>query len=430
MLQMLRVGICLLLFGLWVEPNVRAQNLAYAREVVRALTSPELAGRGYVKDGDANAAAIIKNEFIRNKLIPLANNYYQSFNFPVIYFPEEIDIIADGADLVPGYEALVNPGCPRTNGTFKVLYIDSATLDNNQLFKKLQKKSLHHTFIVADGVHQWQLVHPERKQFILNNLIKAKGLVYLQTEHLMWGVATQWAEFPVIYIKKNRLKHYLIELKLNINPQFKYHNTQNVIGYVKGNQFPDSFVVFTAHYDHLGMLGESALFAGANDNASGVAMMLDLAQHYTQNPPPYSVVFIAFAGEEAGLIGSHYYTTYPEIPLKKISLLLNLDLMATGDKGITMVNATLYPDLFKKLQIINTINNLLPAVNERGKAQNSDHYYFSEAGVKAFFFYLMGEYHAYHDVNDNFEAVTFSKYNEAFKLIQLFANDYMNPNAH
>jgi Zn-dependent M28 family amino/carboxypeptidase len=174
------------------------------------------------------------------------------------------------------------------------------------------------------------------------------------------------------------------------------------------------------------MLGKEAMFPGANDNASGVAMMLDLARHYAKNPPPYSVVFIAFAGEEIGLIGSYYFVENPLIPLKKISLLINMDLMATGDEGLTAVNATVFPDLFENLKMCNTLGNYLPNIAPRGKAQNSDHYYFSEAGVPAFFFYLRGNYHHYHDVNDTYEELTLSKYKEAFQLILDFANMRMS----
>ncbi|MFN4083443.1 MAG: M28 family metallopeptidase [Bacteroidia bacterium] len=420
------VLVAAIVFGLWLEPiTTQSQNIEYARQTIKTLTSEDFAGRGYVNNGDAIAADFIKKEFRKFKLQPLGENYFQRFNFPVIAYSEEPDIIADGISLVPGYEVLINPGCPKVNGIFNVIYIDSAIIDNNGLYNKLLKRNLRNCFLVVDDVKNYKLLKSQRAKDILNNTIGAKGLIYLKTEHLMWGVATSWAPFPIIYIKKNKLKYFLQKIQLNISPEYKFHNTQNVLGYVKGTHYPDSFVVFTAHYDHLGMLGNSAVFAGANDNASGVAMMLDLAQTYAKNPPPYSVLFIAFAGEEAGLIGSYFYTLNPIVELSKMSVLINLDLMATGDKGLTAVNGEVFPELFNRLVEINRIYNYLPAVNARGKAQNSDHYHFSEAGVKAFFFYLMGEYNAYHDVHDVYEAVTLSKYNEAFLLIKRFADSAM-----
>ncbi|MFA9213478.1 MAG: M28 family metallopeptidase, partial [Candidatus Methylacidiphilales bacterium] len=179
-----------------------------------------------------------------------------------------------------------------------------------------------------------------------------------------------------------------------------------------------------AHYDHLGKFGP-AIFPGANDNASGIAMMLDLANNIVKNPLDFSVLFIAFAGEEAGLLGSYFYTENALVPLNKMALLINLDLMATGDKGLTAVNATEFPDEFKLLQNVNEQGSYLPTINPRGKAANSDHYYFTEAGVKSFFFYLMGDYHFYHDIDDKASAVTLSKYNEAYQLVYDFANTYV-----
>jgi Zn-dependent M28 family amino/carboxypeptidase len=231
--------------------------------------------------------------------------------------------------------------------------------------------------------------------------------------------------FPIIYVKKDLLNRLILKIKLTIDAARTVHGTQNVLGFINGSVQPDSFIVVSAHYDHLGMMGSETIFPGANDNASGIGMMLDLAKHYKENPPKMSVVFIAFAAEEVGLIGSLFFTENPLVPLKKISLVVNLDLMATGDKGLTAVNGTIYPELFYLLQNCNAIGNYLPEVSARGKAMNSDHYHFSEKGIPALFFYLRGEYHQYHDVGDTHRAITLSKYNEAFGLIRDFINARM-----
>jgi Zn-dependent M28 family amino/carboxypeptidase len=140
------------------------------------------------------------------------------------------------------------------------------------------------------------------------------------------------------------------------------------------------------------MFGQSTIFPGANDNASGVADDVGYEANYFKNyPPKYSVAFIAFTGEEIGLLGSYFYTQNPLFPLNQISLLLNLDLMGTGDKGMTAVNATEFKDEFLMLQNINADSNYLVTVNSRGKAQKQRSLLFTEAGVKSFFFYLMGE---------------------------------------
>ncbi|MBC7384519.1 MAG: M28 family peptidase [Bacteroidia bacterium] len=412
----------LVLFYLFTSNRVNAQNISYAKSLIKTLCSDELSGRGYVNDGDHLAAELIRKEFARHKLIPLGENYFQPLGFPVIYYPGSVDIDIDGSGLIAGTDFILNAGCPAIKGAFKLLYLDSASIDNNTLYKKLESRNLKGYFLVVDELKNKKCIHEDRLKAVMQNSPGAKGLIYLNMETLTWSVSLEWALFPVIYVKKNILTQHAIKLNCNIEAFHKVHGTQNVTGYIKGSVQPDSFIVITAHYDHLGMLGKDAIFPGANDNASGVAMMIDMARHFSLNRPKYSILFIAFAGEEIGLIGSFYFVEHPLVALKKMCLLLNLDLMATGDKGLTAVNATEFPELFENLKACNSIGNYLPVINPRGKAMNSDHYYFSEAGVPAFFFYLMGEYHQYHDVGDKANAISLSRYNEAFQLIVDFAN--------
>jgi Zn-dependent M28 family amino/carboxypeptidase len=170
------------------------------------------------------------------------------------------------------------------------------------------------------------------------------------------------------------------------------------------------------------MMGKT-IFPGANDNASGVAMMLDLANYFSKNPPKYSIAFMAFAGEEPGLVGSKAYTGNPwdELPLGKMKFLVNLDLMGSGEKGMAVVNATIFTDYYAKLQEANNAHNYLPAFKMRGKAANSDHYWFVERDVKGFFFYLMGSYSNYHDVQDNSNNLKLGEYyDKSFLLIRDF----------
>jgi Zn-dependent M28 family amino/carboxypeptidase len=295
-------------------------------------------------------------------------------------------------------------------------------IDNTSEFNKLKKRNLKTTFLIVDELKEKKLNHADRANLILENGLKAKGLIFKNNANLVWSVAMEFAKFPILYFKKGSFPKLVLKLNIKIEASHKVHGTQNVIGMIKGKKYPDSLIVFTAHYDHLGMMGKDAIFPGANDNASGVAMMLDLAQFYAKNKPDYSVAFIAFAGEEIGLLGSYYFVYNPLIELNKIALLINMDLMSTGDEGLTAVNATEFPFLFENLNICNSIGNYLPNIAPRGKAANSDHHPFTEKGVPSFFFYLRGNYHHYHDVEDVYELITLSKYNEAFQLIRDFAN--------
>jgi Zn-dependent M28 family amino/carboxypeptidase len=295
------------------------------------------------------------------------------------------------------------------------------------LFEKFEKTAFFKSMLVIDGLKEARLKNKDRMVKILKNQYKARGIIYTKQKKLTWSVATEWDAFPVFYVLDDKIKSFSKRIKIDISPDLKQHIAENLVGFIKGKTQPDSFVVFSAHYDHLGMLGPDAIFRGANDNASGVAMMLDIMQYYATFPPAYSVAFIAFSGEEAGLFGSYYYTQNPLFPLNQISLLINLDLMGTGDEGMTVVNGEIFKEDFLDLTLINLENNYLPDIKARGKAPNSDHYYFSENGVRAFFFYLMGKYNYYHDVGDVPDELTFSRYNEAFKLITSFASYKMTP---
>lgn len=403
-----------------------AQNLEYTKTVVDILCSDELAGRGYVKDGGRKAAEFIKSEFVKAGLKSFGPKYEQEYGFPVITFPSEPAFEVDGESLQPGYDFIVRGGCPKLSGVFDLIYLDSATIDNTAAFQKFEKSAFYKSIIMIDGLKEKKLLNPARLEQVLNNSYKSRGLMFINQTKLTWNVATEWDPFPRIYVLGNKVKPYHKRLKVDIQPEFKQHQAQNIIGYIPGTTNPDSFIVITAHYDHLGMFGKNAYFRGANDNASGVAMMMDMMYYFSTNKPKYSVAFIAFSGEEAGLFGSYYYTQNPLFPLKQISMLINLDMMGTGDEGVMAVNGEIHKDEFLELTLINNEQNLLPAVKARGKAANSDHHFFTENGVRAFFFYLMGKYNYYHDVGDAPQALTYSKYNEAFKLFTQFIESLMN----
>lgn len=404
----------------------RAQDINYVRTVIKDLCSSEMAGRGYVKNGDKKAAEYIREELKNSKLKSFTTDYFQPLAFQVNTFPGEVSLVVDNQGLVPGEHFIVSAGCPPLSGAFNLVWVDSAMIDNASSYQALQKKFLRNSFIVLHRLKGKKLLFEERLKQVEGNILKAKGIIYAEEKKLLWSVSTDWELFAKIYVLDGLLKPHQTSANITVEAHIKGHNTQNIVGYIEGSKYKDSFIVFTAHYDHLGMMGNEAIFPGANDNASGVAMVLDMVKYYSKNKPQYNVAFIFFAGEEAGLIGSYYYTEKPLFPLAKIALLLNLDLMGTGDKGLTAVNATEFPSEFEDLQLVNNNGDYLPTIQSRGKAQNSDHYYFTEKGVKSFFFYLMGNYHFYHDVDDRYEVLPLSKYNEAFKLITDFANEYMS----
>jgi Zn-dependent M28 family amino/carboxypeptidase len=120
-----------------------------------------------------------------------------------------------------------------------------------------------------------------------------------------------------------------------VNNTLRRFSSSNVIAVLPGAGRKHEYVIYTAHWDHLGRQSAEAggaIFNGAVDNASGVAGLLMLAQSFsrTRPPPDRSIVFIAFTGSEAGLLGSGYYADHPVFPIRQTAAALNLDQMHIG----------------------------------------------------------------------------------------------------
>ena len=135
------------------------------------------------------------------------------------------------------------------------------------------------------------------------------------------------------------------------------------------------------------------------------------------------MVFLLFGGEEAGLVGSSYFVAHPLVPLKRIRFLVNLDLLGTGEQGATVVNGRVLEAPYRRLVALNEARHYLPQLAPRGRAANSDHFPFSEAGVPAFYLYTRGGSPAYHDVNDRPEALSLAGFAGAFGLLRDFLNE-------
>lgn len=358
-----------------------AQDLAFAKKMVDTLTSPYFWGRGYTNDGMKKAADFLSGQFKLYGLAPLkGDNYFQSLNYSVNTFPGKMQLSINGKELVAGKDFIVSPDSKGVKGKGKLQQSDSTHFVNSA-----------NRFIVS------------------------------LEDKLTWSVAQQTADYTMVQVDKKVVSGSIENFSAHIENKFvQKFEANNVCAIVKGTTKPDSFIVLTAHYDHLGGMGKDVYFPGANDNASGISLLLNLARYYAKNPAKYSIVFICFAGEEIGLLGSKYFTENPLIPLKKIRFLVNTDLAGTGEEGITVVNATEFPKEFAWMQEINKTYNLLAAVNPRGKAANSDHYFFTEKGVPALYYYTLGGIKAYHDVFDKAATLPLNEHEDLFKLMVLF----------
>ncbi|WP_276091267.1 M28 family peptidase [Pedobacter sp. JY14-1] len=377
------------LFSFFYTLQLHAQDLPATRAVAGKLSSETFWGRGYVRQGMEKAAIYLSAEFRNCGLQPLdGNDFTQEFGFPVNTFPGAMHVRIDNKTLVPGKDFIVFPASASLKAESPLGAPDS-----------------------TGNVYA----------------IQAHRLMVSLRDKLTWAVSREQTNYTGLEILKTAMPQQPATIELDIESRLiADFRAANICGIVKGTSRPDSLLLFTAHYDHLGGMGKDTYFPGANDNASGTAMLLDLARFYARNPQRYSVGFICFAAEEAGLLGSRYYTENPIFPLSKVRFLINLDMVGTGEKGIAVVNATLHPREFAILQQLNDQNNYLPEIRQRGKSANSDHYFFSEKGVPAFFIYTQGGPEAYHDINDRPANLTFTVYENLFRLFTGFYRQLMN----
>jgi Zn-dependent M28 family amino/carboxypeptidase len=126
-------------------------------------------------------------------------------------------------------------------------------------------------------------------------------------------------------------------------------------------------------------------------------------------------MFIAFGGEEAGLVGSRYFVANPVLPLSQARFVLNLDLWGSGSKGVAVVNATEHPEWYASFLHSAGLFNV--DVQKRGPAANSDHYPFVNAGVPAFFIYAKGDVGGYHNIGDTPDKLEQGEFYRMFKLL-------------
>ncbi|MFQ3336396.1 MAG: aminopeptidase YwaD [Urechidicola sp.] len=395
-----------------------------AKKLIDTLASDAFYGRGYVNNGNKIAADYIANKFKEYGGQMVTDSYFQEYSYPVNTFPNKVEIKFGNKTLKTGLDFIVAPNSGSANGKYRLVKV---TLEN-------YKKEITRELINSDIQLAYLVNLPKangRDEYFAQMDLKATiaqiaPLFVINDNKFTWSVAQEALTFPVIEIKSEFLLNHT-SVSLNIeNKLIDKFNTQNVMGYIPAKKWykRKKFFVFTAHYDHLGMMGQTATFNGANDNASGIAMMLTLMKHFSENKPEYSVLFIAFGGEEAGLLGSKYYVENPVVPLKKMKFLYNVDMMGTGSEGIQVVNSTEHPKEFERLKKINEKYDLVKQIKPRGKAANSDHYWFEEAGVPSFFSYTLGGVTYYHDIQDRPETLPLTEFNDLHKLIVEFVNSF------
>ncbi len=202
----------------------------------------------------------------------------------------------------------------------------------------------------------------------------------------------------------------------------------NITGWIKGTKHPQQFIVISAHYDHVGRIGDS-IYYGASDNASGTACLLAMAKYFKQHPPVYSLIFAAFDAEETGLKGAnHFVEQLPgSLQLSSIVFNLNIDMIARNDDNeIVACGIHHYPSLKKIIeQVQPRTNTKILMGHDKGSGREdwtslSDHYPFYLQKIP--FLYFGTEDHIdYHKPTDTFFRIDLRNYLENCNMITLVA---------
>ncbi|MCS6917254.1 MAG: M28 family peptidase [Chitinophagales bacterium] len=412
-----------LLFALPLWALAQGPQLAEARRIIDTLC--RLDGRGYVDSADWRAARFIAGYVQHAGLLPLGSGYYQPFPVSVNTFPGPVALTIDDRELQAGRDFLVDPASPSLKGTYLLQVANLTGSDTSlqalePLIRSLLKGKPRALLLERNRLtdKQYDLL----REVLLNARTRVAVVLEVRSGKLTWHVANRQQPPAWLVLAEKAVPSKPRRIKISISAQFKpNYLTCNVAAYVPGRSVADSFVVFTAHYDHLGCLGPSVCFPGANDNASGVSLLLQLAAYYAKNPSRYSMAFLFFGAEELGLLGSRYFIANPLLPMESIRFLINLDIVGTGDEGIKVVNASVHTGAFQQLVDLNERLATLPAVLPRGPAANSDHFPFYQRGVPCFFIYTLGGIAAYHDIYDRSETLPLTEYADLFRLLVAFA---------
>lgn len=387
-----------------------AQDVEMAKAVVETLSSPVFSGRGYVNQGCNMAADYIAYELGVFGVDTLCRDYKQHYTLTVNTFPTTAEASVGKRNLVPGEEFVVHPACRSTKKTFSLIWLPSGLSELDSVYLMVDTARLEGKMVVFPK---------SLGRYYMSGVKGIKNAVFL-ADKCFWHTSQQAVDMCYMMVRESALDRNARKLKVNFESVLETdYQVCNVAGIVHSSQPSDSMIVFTAHYDHLGMMGK-AMFGGANDNASGTAVMLDLANHASTHRDELAcdVAFVFVSGEEVGLCGSTYNSENPLFGLDKVSLLVNLDMVGSGRDGITLVNGKVYPRVVEKFNRLNKDLNLGIDIKLRGESCNSDHCPYYRLGVPSVFIYTQdAQNREYHTINDTADKLPFTIYDNFFKLM-------------
>lgn len=403
--------------------SLHAQTEASFMKHIKNLCAKELHGRGAEFNGDKLAAKYIASRLKSCGLSKNNGTFFQPFKYDVNTFPGAYSLSINGKQLRPGIDFMVNAASKSGKGHYKAVRLTAEQWSDPKFREKFLHKPLDHKAIFYDA----SLNNTSTKDYFKLKLAKLKAACWIEVIETD-PIASEFHRQiqPTTFSMKSNVVNAIGELKnVDIDIDAKEivdYASQNVYGFIRGKSFPNDYVIVSAHYDHIGHLGKDIYLQGANDNATGVAMLLSLAEHFSkpENQPEKSILFLFFAAEEIGLEGSKHYVKHPIVPLDQTNFVLNLDLVGSGSEGITVVNGIEQPREYDLLNEVNKAGSFSPEIKKRSNKANSDHFPFTTKSVPAFFVYARGSVGGYHNLGDTSDKLEKGQFKNLFELFKGF----------
>ena len=253
----------------------------------------------------------------------------------------------------------------------------------------------------------------------------------------------KWKHFSLT--KNIRIPSTKKPVRVCIDGSIEKIPTQNVIGLLEGTEIPNEYLVISAHYDHLGKRADGSIFYGADDDGSGTAAVLCMAESFAKaktegKGPRRSILFTTFTGEEMGLLGSNHYTSFPLFPLENTIADLNIDMIGRVDEA--HANDSNYVYLIGSDKLSQELHALSEHTNEKHTQltldykyndpadpnqlyYRSDHYNFAKKGIPVIF-YFTGLHEDYHKITDTPDKILYLKTSTISKLVFMTAWELAN----
>lgn len=443
------------------KEEISAEMKGYYNHVVEELSSEMYMGRSNYADGDIKAAKFIIDELRKAGAGPVISGqtefrsaypvrksvvrpygygrwqtadsiylpYLQNFTYPLNVMRGAMSLSVDGVKMEPTVDYIVKEFSPSCSGEFRVEVLKEEYYTPEKFFKYLNSGAFKKSFILLDW-HLFKEKMPVDDLEIYNTyfspLHMVGGLILQDKEQFPFFKARSYYKTPMPVIMVNSAfpkdaESLSIDLESEMIPQ---HDAHNIIARIEGTKGKDERILFMAHYDHLELMGKDNMFAGANDNASGVAMLLSLAKYYSLHKPEKTIDFLFLDGEEENLLGAFYYAENAPAPLDKIKYAVNVDMV--GDTGDTLI-CEISKEGENGLQLFRKINKGLKGgfndIECHALTDNSDHYALALKGVPVIYFTVEGEYYKhYHTPRDIYENTSDMNFERIFNLITSFVS--------